>query len=302
MSDFDQILDSEVEHINNYVTGFESIITQYRNCGVIRFNGFENYTLAIHKANELTLSPSAGMENFITDAVKKLWEMIKSFFRGIKEFFFGKDKKVEETKDAVKEFENNMRKFEKELNEELKKVFGDSTKVEKGKEYYERCTKLYEVFKSKMDKADTIQAGIKELIELQKTVGDSFTVVEDYNKIVFAITEVKRQAAYDMRKVSTPELKDVFISGLMHAIVKLLEVFENKFMKIEKEINSSQTQDFISKLEGEGKANMTKYVNKFMSVSKTMNSFINDCMTYSNKITEECNKLMKMAGLNTGKK
>ena len=80
---------SDLNHVECFSEGFESIIKQYRSKGLVDYSGNEGYCIGVMKANGYNKGIEHGFENFITAGLKKLWETIKGMCRAIYEFFFG---------------------------------------------------------------------------------------------------------------------------------------------------------------------------------------------------------------------
>lgn len=107
-------IDSESDHIINFINGFESMISQYRERGdIYDQTGFESYTKGVMRANNLPLTPNAGFENFVTKGLSKLWEMVKNFFKNVFGFFFGKENKAKKIEENNKEIKDKMGSSEK---------------------------------------------------------------------------------------------------------------------------------------------------------------------------------------------
>lgn len=82
-------LDSTLDHVEKFAAGVESILSQYRAKGSVSYVGSESYTVGIFKAGGLQWNINSGLENFITDGLKKLMDMIKQMCRSIWNYFFG---------------------------------------------------------------------------------------------------------------------------------------------------------------------------------------------------------------------
>lgn len=95
-------IEQEHAHIVNFINGFESIIKQNTFKHYIEVGGVESYTVGVMTAEGTAVNLITGAENFISDGVKKLWEMVSNFFKGIWNFFFGSEKKADQ---AVKQTE-----------------------------------------------------------------------------------------------------------------------------------------------------------------------------------------------------
>lgn len=118
----EQIFDNDGQHIENFCAGFESIIDQYLNKGTqVEIGGCESYTTAVMKANDLNWDATKGLEGFLGDGIKKIYEMIKNFFKGIWNFFFGSSKVVSDAKKNADDIETILKdsKFKRSLDESL---------------------------------------------------------------------------------------------------------------------------------------------------------------------------------------
>lgn len=88
-----QGFESDSNHIDKYVQGFESLIQKQKQYGrILEMTGAESYTATVNKLNDITQTPMHGMENFVSNTAKKIWEMITAFSKRIWEFFFSKNK------------------------------------------------------------------------------------------------------------------------------------------------------------------------------------------------------------------
>lgn len=118
----EDIINNEAQHIENFCAGFESIIVQYRNNGTqVEIGGCEAYTTTVMKANDLNWDATKGLEGFLGDGIKKIYEMIKNFFKGIWNFFFGSSKVVSDAKKNADDIETILKdsNFKRSLNESL---------------------------------------------------------------------------------------------------------------------------------------------------------------------------------------
>lgn len=88
-------IEQEHAHIVNFINGFESIVKQNKFKHYIEVGGIESYTIGVMTAEGTAVDLITGAENFISNGVKKLWEMVSNFFKGIWNFFFGSEKKAE---------------------------------------------------------------------------------------------------------------------------------------------------------------------------------------------------------------
>lgn len=119
----EELINNEADHIENFCAGFESIISQYLNKGTqVEIGGCEAYTTTIMKANNLNWDATQGLEGFLGDGIKKIYEMIKNFFKGIWNFFFGPSKAAQTAKNDADEISEILKDsgFRSSLDESLK--------------------------------------------------------------------------------------------------------------------------------------------------------------------------------------
>lgn len=109
-----QGFESDSNHIDKYIQGFESLIQKQKQYGrILEMTGVESYTVTVNKLNDLTQTPMHGMEGFVSDNLKKIKDMIASFVKRIWNFFFGKDGKdnlsIKDDKQVAKEELKNLK-------------------------------------------------------------------------------------------------------------------------------------------------------------------------------------------------
>lgn len=84
-----EIFEAENEHLSKMVDGVESIINQFTSGSMVQIGGVEAYSIGVMKADNLQWDIHRGYEGFISDAAKKLYEMIANMLKAIKAYFFG---------------------------------------------------------------------------------------------------------------------------------------------------------------------------------------------------------------------
>ena len=95
-------IDQEHSHIVSFINGFESIVKQHQLKHYVDVGGVESYTIGVMRAEGESVDLVIGTENFISNGIKKLWEMVSNFSKSVWAYFFGSEKKAET---AVKETE-----------------------------------------------------------------------------------------------------------------------------------------------------------------------------------------------------
>ena len=95
-------IDQEHSHIVSFINGFESIVKQHQLKHYVDVGGVESYTIGVMRAEGESVDLVIGTENFISNGIKKLWEMVSNFSKSVWAYFFGSEKKADT---AVKETE-----------------------------------------------------------------------------------------------------------------------------------------------------------------------------------------------------
>lgn len=99
-----EIFEEENEHFSKVIEGVESIIKQFRSGNQVQIGGCEAYAVGALKADNLQWDIHKGYEGFISDAAKKLYEMVTQMLKRIREYFFGEgsgDDKMSMAEDAT---------------------------------------------------------------------------------------------------------------------------------------------------------------------------------------------------------
>lgn len=165
-----EVFENEGQHIDNFCAGFESIIDQYVNKGTqVVISGCESYTTSVMKANGLTPDTTGGLENFITDGLKKIYEMIKNFFKGIWNFFFGPSKTAQNAKKDAEEISDILKdtSFKKKFEEDMK-------------EYAPLFTVDFKTERSNSNVWDKFNADQKKDIESYKLIDNAVNRLKQY--------------------------------------------------------------------------------------------------------------------------
>lgn len=96
-------IEQEHGHIVSFINGFESIVKQHQFKHYVDVGGVESYAVGVMRAEGVSVDLITGAENFISNGIKKLWEMVSNFAKNVWGYFFGSEKKAET---AVKEAED----------------------------------------------------------------------------------------------------------------------------------------------------------------------------------------------------
>lgn len=84
-----EVFEQENEHFAKVVEGVESIIKQFRSGAQVQINGSEAYAIGAMKADNMQWDIHKGYEGFISDAAKKLYELVTNMLKRIRDYFFG---------------------------------------------------------------------------------------------------------------------------------------------------------------------------------------------------------------------
>lgn len=84
-----EVFEAENEHFTKVVEGVESIIKQFRSGAQVQIGGCEAYAVGALKAEGMQWDIHKGYEGFISDAAKKLYEMVTNMLKRIRDYFFG---------------------------------------------------------------------------------------------------------------------------------------------------------------------------------------------------------------------
>lgn len=90
-------LEIQHDHIMKFIDGFESILKQNKFKHYVEVGGVESYSISSLHAEGIKCDLVNGFENFVTDGLKKLADMVLGFLKTVKEYFFGRDAKVAST-------------------------------------------------------------------------------------------------------------------------------------------------------------------------------------------------------------
>lgn len=119
---FDAELKSEENNITKFVNGFESIIRQKASNTSVIIGGVESHTTGIMRAEGIGYNQYAGHENFVTEGIKKLYDMIVYFLKSVWNFFFGNTRWAMETKSNIKVAEKEFLNLRLTTNPRLNKL------------------------------------------------------------------------------------------------------------------------------------------------------------------------------------
>lgn len=115
-------IEQEHGHIVSFINGFESIVKQHQFKHYVEVGGVESYAIGVMRAEGESVDLIIGAENFISNGIKKLWEMVSNFSKSVWAYFFGSEKKAET---AVKETEEI-----KKVSAEVKTAINSSKVLE----------------------------------------------------------------------------------------------------------------------------------------------------------------------------
>lgn len=152
-------LELENDHVMNFLNGFESIVKQAKYRGIAEIGGCETYTVGVMRAEGIGWSGISGQENFISESVKKLWEMVNNFFKGVWNFFFSAEKVADKAEEKAKETVKIADKVESAVSK-----ISDTPPKETS------ATKHYSNIEAINKKSAEIS---KHLLEIVRYVGDS---------------------------------------------------------------------------------------------------------------------------------
>ena len=325
----EDVIESDLQHIDNFVEGFESIINQYRSKGMVNYSGFESYTIGVMKANSLTTNVYNGFENFITDGIKKLWEMIKNMCKSIYQFFFGgKNDENKEIKEEEKEIKQNVLLLEN-LDKKCEGVVSNSEIAEVINEAAEEVKNNKPIKENNFNKSDvktSVKANYKKTIseKLKKVFKDNdvnVTVVKSKSKKIVDDATSSSEFKEAIRK-ATRSAENEIVEGLIkrRAIKKFKTQFQStlnklKTMEVSKEeMFMSNLQDpnfwvlFDKKLEnGDYKVvfynfgkiieeELKEFTNKIESIEKSHNSDDNESTEFLKKLKGYLNDYTRMLG------
>lgn len=325
----EDIIESDLQHIDNFVEGFESIINQYRSKGMVNYSGCESYTIGIMKANSLTTNVYSGFENFITDGIKKLWEMIKNMCKSIYQFFFGgKDDENKEIKEEEKEIKQNVLLLEN-LDKKCEGAVTNSEIAEVINEAAEEVKNNKPIKENNSNKSDvktSVKVKYKQVIsdKLKKIFKDNdvnVTVVKSKSKKIVDDATRSSEFKETIRK-ATRSAENEIVEGLIkrRAIKKFKTQFQStlnklKSMDVPKEERFMlNLQDpnfwvlFDKKLEnGDYKIvfynfgqtieeELKEFTNKIESIEKSHNSDNNESTEFLKKLKGYLNDYTRMLG------
>ena len=247
--------DSTAELIENFVEGFESIVTQFRNNGKVNNHGFESLTIGVLRANGMQWNVEAGLENFITASAKKIYDMIVNFFKSIYNFLFGKEKKIDETQKNFDQIKNKLN--DKEIldfdNKDL-----DTPAGRRVVQLRKLCAKLIDDFK---DPTNYI-AQMDDVMNAFKGIDDRFGVASEYRHMATVLKEISREIERNIDSAKNDEMYHrVDVSNIISYGKAYVTEYELTFKAMDKYVQGSA---FKKLLEGADSALQTK-INTFVS-------------------------------------
>lgn len=248
---FEDQLTNESEHIRSFVDGFESIAQQYRCNGAVQIGGCEAYAGGVFSASGMETMPvQGGFENFVTNGLKKLYEMVKAFLAGVWNFFFGKTRWGIETKTNIKTAEGNFIKLQKTDNPEMNKL-----------------REIYYPLAKDFTNVDPIISAMDECIELYRKV---------FNKDISAKSEFEKfktllkRVADEMEANVKGEDKSTFFKRLtitwFNQCGNLCTYYDTVLKEMKKVMDSQELASLTKDDTDHNKSDATKLMNQIKKV------------------------------------
>ena len=255
MDEMFDFIDSDAEHIEKFVSGFESIIAQYTDNGLVGFAGNESYAVGVLKASSAHFNIHKGFENFITDGAKKIYDMIVSFFKSIYEFLFGKEKKIEGTQknfDKVKDKLSDKEALDFD-NKDLDSVAG--RKVVKLRKL---CAKLVDDFSDPKPYIDQMD----DVIAAYKACGGNFPGQSKFNDMKTFLDRVSKSLENNIRHAREDSMfHSADVTAIVNAGRDYVRHYNYIFDSMNKLVNSAE----FKKLCENADSSKQKLVNTFTS-------------------------------------
>lgn len=248
---FEEVTQSESEHIRSFVQGFESISQQFRCGSKMEIGGCEAYAVGVFSASGMESIPVVGgFENFVTNGLKKLYEMVKAFLAGVWNFFFGKTRLGVETKTNIKTAEGNFILLRKTTDPEMNKL-----------------REIYYPLAQDFTNVDPIITAMDDTVEMYKKVFDKeISTKSEFEKFKIILKRV----ASEMEANVKGESKDSFIKFLtttwFNQSGELCTHYDTVLKEMKRVMDSAELTSLTKEGSDHNKADATKLMNLIKKV------------------------------------